>query len=405
MKIIDVKTVLLTGPCTNDPFLLEIRKRRSAAIVEIITDSGYIGLGETYAGYFCPEAVPAIVDFFRPILVGQSPEDIEILSERMVTCAAFWSRVGLGANIITALEAALWDLNGKIQGKPVCDLLGDAQHERLPCYATGGPSNYPLTKLKSKVDHYMSLGFNAVKVGSGEFYPDGKSRHSTDANEAADIEAKKLDYLRESYGSNLQLILDGHMHFRSSKDQWSLETAQTVLRACEPYNLLFFEEPLPYNDAQPYAELCESTKIAVAGGECLTTVDEWQTYIRADAFDIGQPDASFNGGLAQSYKIAQLLDERGRKIATHAWGAGASLMQNVHLAFACSNIEIIEIAPDYGPLHSEMIGDSLVIEDGYVKRPTTPGLGISLTDATKDRFPFVAGSGEFVSVPGKILVD
>ena len=405
MKIVDVKTVLLTGPCTNDPFLLEIRKRRSASIVEIITDSGYIGIGETYAGYFCPEAVPAIVDFFRPILIGQSPEDIDVLSERMVTCAAFWSRVGLGANIITALEAALWDLNGKIQGKPVCDLLGEAQHERLPCYATGGPSNYPLAKLRAKVDHYMSLGFNAVKLGAGEYYADGTSRHSTDPNDAADIEAKKLDYLREAYGSELKLILDGHMHFTSPTEQWSLETAQAVLNTCEPYDLLFFEEPLPYNDAQPYAELCKSTQIPVAGGECLTTLDEWQTYIRTNAFDIGQPDASFNGGLAESYKIAQMLSQRGRKIATHAWGAGASLMQNVHLAFACSNTEIIEIAPDYGPLHSEMIGDSLVFKDGYVLRPTTPGLGITLTDSTKEHFPFVAGSGEFVSVPGKVLVD
>lgn len=405
MKIIDVKTVLLTGPCTNDPFLLEIRKRRSASIVEIITDAGYIGIGETYAGYFCPEAVPAIVDFFRPILVGQSPEDIATLSARMVTCAAFWSRVGLGATIITALEAALWDLNGKIQGKPVCDMLSEAQHDRLPCYATGGPSNYPLTKLTAKVDHYLSLGFNGVKLGAGEFYSDGKSRHPTQPNEAADIEAQKLHNLRESYGNDLLLMLDGHMHFTSPDDQWSLETAQTVLRACEPYNLLFFEEPLPYNDAQPYAALRESTQIAIAGGECLTTVDEWQNYIRADAFDIGQPDASFNGGLAESYKIAQLLDDKGRKIATHAWGAGASLMQNVHLAFACSNTEIIEIAPDYGPLHSEMIGDSLVIKDGYVQRPETPGLGVSLTDATKERFPFVPGSGEFVSVPGKVLVD
>lgn len=405
MKIIDVKTILLTGPCTNDPFLLEIRKRRSAAIVEIITDSGYIGLGETYAGYFCPEVVPAIVDFFRPILVGQSPEDIAVLTERMVTCAAFWSRVGLGANVITALEAALWDLNGKIQNKPVCDLLSEVRHDRLPCYATGGPSNYPRSKLKAKVDYYISLGFKAVKLGIGEYQSGEEFHHATDPNEAADTEANKLNYLRESYSDELQLMLDGHMHFTPSEEKWSLETAQAVVNACEPYNLLFFEEPLAYHDAQPYALLRENTKTAIAGGECLTTIDEWQTYIRADAFDIGQPDASFNGGLAESLKIAQMLDTRGRKIATHAWGAGASLMQNVHLAFACSNTEIIEIPPDYGPLHSEMIGDSLIIKDGYVLRPETAGLGITLTVSTKERFPFVAGSGEFVSVPGKVLVD
>jgi len=70
MKIVDVRTILLTGPSTNDPYIQEARKRRSAAFIEIITDARHVGIGETYAGYFCPEAVPAIVEFFKPILIG-----------------------------------------------------------------------------------------------------------------------------------------------------------------------------------------------------------------------------------------------------------------------------------------------------------------------------------------------
>jgi L-alanine-DL-glutamate epimerase-like enolase superfamily enzyme len=83
MKITDVKTVLLTGPCTNDPFVSEVRKWRSAAFIEIHTDKGLIGVGETYAGYFCPEMVPQIVDFFKPILVGQDVSNISELWQRM----------------------------------------------------------------------------------------------------------------------------------------------------------------------------------------------------------------------------------------------------------------------------------------------------------------------------------
>src|SRR5206468_9432487 len=71
MKITDVRTVLLTGPSTNDPYLSESRQHRSAAYIEIHTDTELIGLGETYAGYFFPEGVPAAVEFFKPILVGQ----------------------------------------------------------------------------------------------------------------------------------------------------------------------------------------------------------------------------------------------------------------------------------------------------------------------------------------------
>jgi galactonate dehydratase len=83
MRIVDVQTILLTGPATNDPFLSEARKRRSAAFIEVATDDHIAGLGETYAGYFCPEAIPSVVEFFRPILVRQSVDDIGELWQRM----------------------------------------------------------------------------------------------------------------------------------------------------------------------------------------------------------------------------------------------------------------------------------------------------------------------------------
>jgi L-alanine-DL-glutamate epimerase-like enolase superfamily enzyme len=95
MKITDIQTVLLTGPYSKDPFILECRPRRSAAFIEIHTDTDLVGLGETYAGYFFPEAVPAIVDFFKPILLGQTVDQIAELWNRMYTCGNYWCRVGL----------------------------------------------------------------------------------------------------------------------------------------------------------------------------------------------------------------------------------------------------------------------------------------------------------------------
>ena len=77
MKITDVKTVLLTGPLTGDPSLLVFRKLRSAAFIEIHTDTELVGIGETYSGYHVPEIVPEIVEFFKPILVGLQDGDIQ----------------------------------------------------------------------------------------------------------------------------------------------------------------------------------------------------------------------------------------------------------------------------------------------------------------------------------------
>jgi galactonate dehydratase len=404
MQIKDVRTVLLTGPCTKDPYLLEVRKRRSVALVEIETDSEHTGLGETYAGYFCPEMVPEVVAFFRPVLIGQNVEDIEELWNRMYRCGNFWCRVGLGASILAGIEAALWDLKGKLEGVPVYKLLGGKKHEHLPCYATGGPSNYPEDRLARKIDHYLSLGFRALKLGVGRSL-DGDSLVDVTPSTAAAFEAEKMQFVRKHVGGEMTLMLDGHMANRKS-GTWTLETALAVAKALEPFDLTFLEEPLPYTDLDGYARLRPATHTPIAGGECLTAVCEWQPFVDKECFDIGQPDASFVAGLTQFMEVAAMLNARGRKIATHSWGAAGSLMQNIHCGFAADNTLILEVPPDFAGLHSELLLDgSFILKDGHVLPPEQPGLGIRLTDEVKQRYPFVLGSGEFNSVPGKVLVD
>jgi L-alanine-DL-glutamate epimerase-like enolase superfamily enzyme len=405
MKITDVRTVLLTGPITNDPFVLKIRKLRSVAIIEIETDTGVVGLGETYSGYFCPEIVPYVVEFYKPILLGQNVDDIPMLWRRMNTCGTFWARVGLGSIVLCGIESALWDLKGKIEGKPVYELLGGLKHESLPCYATGGPSNWPVDELLRKVSHYRDKGFKAVKLGCGVLESGKPHRGATDPQEAVDLESGKLRAVRERFGDTLSLALDGHMNNKPPEKQWSRETAAAVAKACEPFGIVFLEEALPYNSASDYAWLRKQTDVTIAGGECLTSMVEWQTYLDAGSFDLGQPDASFTSALHQIVAIADELAKQGCDIAPHAWGAGASLMQNVHVGFACRNTRILELPPDSGPLHTEMYRDTLRMVDGRVLPPDAPGLGIVLTDDLKRRFPFIPGSGEVVSVPGKMLND
>lgn len=78
-------------------------------------------------------------------------------------------------------------------------------------------------------------------------------------------------------------------------------------------------------------------------------------------------------------------------------------MENVHAAFACPNASILEVPPLVTGIHTEVYGESFQMVDGWVLPPTQPGLGISLTEKTKERYPFVLGSGAFNSVKGKLL--
>jgi L-alanine-DL-glutamate epimerase-like enolase superfamily enzyme len=197
MKITDIQTILLTGSSTNDPFFLEARQLRSVALIEIHTDGPHTGVGESYAGYFCPEVVPAIVDFYRPILLDADPGDVHMLTRRMAQCGAYWSRVGLGTAVLAGIEAALWDLKGKLLGLPVYELLGGRRHDRLLAYATGGVSNWPPDRLKAKIDFYLGLGFRAFKVGAG--YYDAATHDAVPAPSTSailEIEAGKAALMR-----------------------------------------------------------------------------------------------------------------------------------------------------------------------------------------------------------------
>jgi L-alanine-DL-glutamate epimerase-like enolase superfamily enzyme len=403
MKITDVQTILLTGPSTADPFFLEARSLRSTALIEIHTDGPHIGVGETYAGYFCPEVVPAIVEFYRPILLGADPGDVHMLTRRMIQCGAYWARVGLGPAVIAGIEAALWDLKGKILGLPVYELLGGRCHDRLLAYATGGVSNWPPDRLKAKIDFYLGLGFRAFKVATG--YYDATTHDALPASTTSaivEMEARKAELMRTHVGPEIAILMDGHMG-NPLGDAWNLATARAVLHALESFDLFFFEEPLPYTDPWGYGELNRSTSIPIAGGECLTTLDEFRQFADQGGFAIAQPDAAWVGGLTEFIRIAHMFNSRKQQIASHSWGAGVAQMQNIHAGFAAPNTAILEIPPAAGPLHTELWGESFVMRDGYVLPPEQPGLGVQLTDAIKSKYPFVPGSGEFNSVPGKIL--
>ncbi len=413
MKITRVRTLLSTAP--QKDIFMKARERRSAAFILIETDTELTGLGETYAGYFVPEMVPGIVEFYAPILVGQSPLDIDVLMRRLFLAGKFWARVGLGSIVLSGLEAALLDLKGKALGVPVYELLGGRCHETLPCYATGGPSPHDRGELEGKVAQYLSLGFHAVKLGAGSYRPGHPVVASRTPQEARDVEVTKVEFLRERFGASFQLNLDAHMdNLDEQSHVWNVATAQYVLRALEPYGIGFFEEALPYTDMQAYAALRTSTTIPVAGGECLSSLEEWRDWLAYRPFALAQLDASFMGGIMSFIKIARLCELQGVAIATHAWSATPGVAANLHAAFACRNTAVCEMAaynparPELNthieaPLLSELWVEPPTIEQGRVRLAPTPGLGVRLPEGFLERYPFRPGSGEFNSVQGKIL--
>jgi len=275
-------------------------------------------------------------------------------------------------------------------------------HDRLLGYATGCASHYPWSDLTAKFDLYREAGFRAAKVGAGwHCMETGESFAGSSTQAWVEMESEKLEAVRRHVGNDFRVCLDGHMsNVETDMTVWDVGVAKAVLRALEPYDLFFFEEPLHYNDLAGYAELCASTSVPVAGGECLTTREEFWQYAERSAFDIAQPDAAYIG-MATFLDVARMFAAQGKRVATHAWASGAGTMENIHAAFATPNVAILEIPPLAGPLHTENYADGYRFEDGCILPPEAPGLGVRLTEETKSKHPFVRGSGEWNTVPGK----
>ena len=172
-----------------------------------------------------------------------------------------------------------------------------------------------------------------------------------------------------------------------------VNAALAVCKAVEPYGLFFFEEPLHYTDPWGYSELCQATEVPIAGGECLTAMYEWRVFAERDCFDIGQPDASFTGGLSEFLRVAEMLHARGKGVATHAWGAAVGLAATIQFLAALPDqppslfpfSPMLEFEQEENPFRDHLALEPIRQVEGRVKVPTGPGLGIEIDRTVIDR--------------------
>lgn len=387
MKIIDVQCHLLT--CQQQFSPTGKVYTSSSALVRVLTDEGLDGLGDPLSAYHIPEAIPALVDFYKAELIGEDARRIRHLWRKMYSASLFWGRSGVALSALSAIDNALWDLNAKALGVPLYQLLGGLANDRVRVYATGASCEQPLARTLEIVRDYLAAGFTAFKLGTGYLgQPYGSL--STDATVAQETE--KFAALREVAGPNVEIIIDGHQG--AVTRPWSRKTALQVARAMEPYRILFFEEPLPYNDPQGYALLRQESAIPIAGGESLLGLYDFMNYFRHDALDIAQPDVGYHGGITETLRIIAAAEAHGVGVVLHNPSLGAGMMFGLHLAFARHSCELIELLPVRTKLQQAVLAEPLRFEAGYILPPTKPGAGLVWHDDLPRQFAFVPGSGE-----------
>lgn len=382
MKIAGVRAVLLSHPYTTRDGLEWVGGYISswdAALVEVTTDDGVRGVGEVAQGIMGAPAVPGILAGLAPYLIGRDPRRVSEVRDRLYDQTIFWARGGIGTGVIGAIEIALWDIVGKLEGLPVYRLLGGLAHDRLPLYASGG--------LGTEIDQIVDF----ARTSEAKGFPAVKVRGIKTPDDSIAVARAARDALRSETG----LVLDAVQGCASRP--WPVKSAVRVGQALEELpNVLWFEEPCRAENVIGYAEVRRHVGVPVSGVESYATRFDFAHLLDADGADILQPDAAMVGGIGEVQRIAAMAAARFLPVIPHTWGTGVTVMANLHAALATPNIPMVEYCQIPNPLREVLLAEPLAIEGGHVLPPTGPGLGVGITPEIERDFPFLPGRGHVI---------
>jgi galactonate dehydratase len=387
MKITDFKTWVVANPPPHFG-------GRYFIFVKLVTDSGIVGYGEVYGATFNPRTMEhMIADVCEREVMGANPFQIEQLWRR-VYGRGYTLRPDLSLmGILSGIEMACWDIIGKETGRPVYDLLGGKVHERLRSYTylyPDGDNVYPQKPDDNHVYvnpdtaaeralHYVEQGFTAVKfdpAGAYTVYDGGMP-----TLEELDRSERFVKRIREAVGTRADMLFGTH-------GQFSTAGAIRLAKRLEPYDPMWFEEPVPPDNPKEMARVARQTSIPVATGERLCTKYEFARVLEHQAASILQMALGRVGGLLEAKKIAGMAETYYAHIAPHLYCGPIEGAANVQISTCSPNFLILESIENWGGFHAEILKVPMRWEDGYVIPPDAPGLGVELDEDVADAHPW-----------------
>ncbi|WP_424931604.1 mandelate racemase/muconate lactonizing enzyme family protein [Amaricoccus macauensis] len=364
--------------------------------VRLTTSCGITGVGEIYNATFGPDICCAMArDMFSRHFEGAEPHRIELLY-RKAYGAGFTLRPDISVmGIFSGLEMACWDILGKAADKPVHDLLGGAVHDRLRSYSyiypssgdvypdPGQPNAYNDPHVAAEIAAGMvEQGFTAVKFDPAGPYTifDGHQPRLGDISLSVDF----CSEIRKAVGDRADLLFGTH-------GQFTVSGAKRLARALEPFDPLWFEEPVPPECPAEMAQVAMFTSIPVAAGERLCTKYEFARLLEAGAASILQMNLGRVGGLLEAKKIAGMAETQQVQIAPHLYCGPIVAAANIQIAAASPNFLILESIGTFDGPYMAAVKGEIAWEDGYVVPSRRPGLGLELDDTAIASMPYTEG--------------
>lgn len=364
MKLTSVETFLVDIPQKAPIAPYQSRYRAasstSALLVRLEADDGLVGWGETPQRYLGEKLTGREAEMLRPLLIGRDAVGIEWLYEQ----------AGLdGAYVQSGVEMAMWDLLGKACRMPLYQLWGGMIRPRVELAACMGIQ--PRERAGEIARRYVEQGFTTLKTKAGR-----------DPEE--DLEMVRG--IRDAVGDRLRLRIDPNTGYDP-------ETCLQLARDLEPYELEYFEQPMPADLLEDSARIRQLTRTPLALNESVTTLANVRRILELEAAAVLLPDTYQCGGLKAVKLVADVAASAGVPCVVHcAHDLGLKTAAMLHLAASTANFPLANDCTYYG-LVDDVIREPFRIERGSLAPPTAPGLGVEVDLDKVRRYQVVSGGG------------
>ncbi|WP_061169625.1 mandelate racemase/muconate lactonizing enzyme family protein [Caballeronia hypogeia] len=381
---------------------IRIAERPNVIWVEVETDEGLMGLGETFRGAQAVEAV--IHEQVAPQILGRDSRQVEAISRQLHTPYVEFQGASAEIRAASAVDIALWDINGKRHGIPVHEAMGGANRLEIQAYNTCAGYSYNSNDVSRRVigsndaaqgpydDQIafnqdagrlaMSLleeGYRAMKI-----WPFDVFAASTGGQTLSLADLKKglepFRKIRQAVGDDIEVMCELH-------SLWGALPAERICRALEDYGVFWVEDPInKMHDVEALADLRSRVRVPICGSETLSGSTQFRELMAADAVDVVMLDIAWCGGLTEARKIAAIAESHRRALAPHDCTGPITLMAGLHLALHASTAIYQEVVrATLSTWYRDLVTELPVIERGMVKAPVLPGLGTALRPEVKLR--------------------
>ncbi len=379
MKITDVEGIILESPrnYTNPSGWEEASGVTYCFLIKVTTDEGIVGWSDVETAPHvaasvinAPKTGSEMMEGLKALVIGEDPFETERLWDKIYRGTIYYGRRGVAMQVLSGFDIACYDIIGKATNRPLYKILGGAYRDRVRAYASTLFRPTP-DDIKRACEYYLEKGFTAIKFGWGVFGRDRK----------LDIELVRA--AREAVGDNVDLLVDaGWKQNRSAYD------AIELIRQLEPYNIYWLEDFLHPECYEGYRRVKEAgVKTRIAAGEQEATGWGFRQLIQMGCIDVAQPDLSRCGGFTQMKRIIWEAEVAGIDVCPHAWLTDLLTAASLHVNATLPRSLFLEYNVSSSPMLRDIILNPIELEeDGTMKVPQDPGLGILIDEKAVEKY-------------------